>query len=94
MCWSPRPTSSPRRSFNRDYFENQPIWNLGCVSQRNLAVMADEPADLLQPRGETPAYRCGAPWSRNSIARWQSGSKVEFQNTDMNSNATNHEFSE
>jgi pilus assembly protein CpaD len=56
MCWSLRPTSAPRRSFNRDYFENQPIWNLGCVSQRNLAAMVDEPADLLQPRGETHAY--------------------------------------
>ena len=43
-------------SFNRDYFENQPYWNLGCSSQRNLAAMVDNPADLVQPRGETPAY--------------------------------------
>jgi pilus assembly protein CpaD len=38
------------------YNENQPYWNLGCASQRNLAAMVDNPADLVQPRGETPAY--------------------------------------
>jgi pilus assembly protein CpaD len=43
-------------SFNRDYFENQPPWNFGCASQRNLAAEVDNPADLVQPRGETAAY--------------------------------------
>jgi pilus assembly protein CpaD len=43
-------------SFNRDYFENQPMYNTGCASQRNLAAMVDNPADLAQPRAETPAY--------------------------------------
>jgi pilus assembly protein CpaD len=43
-------------SFNRDYFENQPPWNYGCATQRNLAAEVDNPADLVQPRGETPAY--------------------------------------
>jgi pilus assembly protein CpaD len=43
-------------SFNRDHFENQPIWNHGCSTQRNLAAMVDDPADLVQPRGETPSY--------------------------------------
>jgi len=43
-------------SLTRDYFENQPYWNLGCSSQRNLAAMVENPADLVQPRGETPAY--------------------------------------
>jgi pilus assembly protein CpaD len=43
-------------SFNRDYFENQPPWNFGCATQRNLAAMVADPADLVQPRGETPAY--------------------------------------
>jgi pilus assembly protein CpaD len=38
------------------YTENRPYWNLGCASQRNLAAMVDNPADLVQPRGETPAY--------------------------------------
>ena len=36
--------------------ENRPYWNLGCANQRNLAAMVDNPADLVQPRGETPAY--------------------------------------
>ena len=43
-------------SSNRDYFENQPLWNHGCATQRNLAAMVDNPADLVQPRGETPSY--------------------------------------
>jgi pilus assembly protein CpaD len=38
------------------YWENQPYWNLGCAQQRNLAAMVDDPTDLVQPRGETPAY--------------------------------------
>jgi pilus assembly protein CpaD len=43
-------------SATRDYFENQPPWNYGCASQRNLAAMVDDPADLVQPRAETAAY--------------------------------------
>ncbi len=38
------------------YMENRPYWNLGCASQRNLAAMVDNPADLVQPRGEGPIY--------------------------------------
>jgi pilus assembly protein CpaD len=38
------------------YIENRPFWNLGCASQRNLAAMVDNPADLVQPRGDSPAY--------------------------------------
>ena len=43
-------------SLNRDYFENQPNWNFGCATQRNLAAMVANPADLVQPRAETPVY--------------------------------------
>jgi pilus assembly protein CpaD len=43
-------------SFNRDYRENQPPWNYGCATQRNLAAMVENPADLVQPRGEAPVY--------------------------------------
>jgi pilus assembly protein CpaD len=43
-------------SFNRNYFENQPAWNYGCATQRNLAAMVDNPADLVQPRAESPSY--------------------------------------
>lgn len=43
-------------SMNRDYFENQPPWNYGCATQRNLAAEIANPSDLVQPRGETAAY--------------------------------------
>jgi pilus assembly protein CpaD len=46
-----------------DYMENRPYWNLGCSHQRNLASMIDNPADLVQPRGETPTYT-----NRRSVA--------------------------
>lgn len=38
------------------YNENRPFWNLGCAQQRNLAAMIDNPTDLVQPRGDGPAY--------------------------------------
>jgi len=50
-------------SFESNDFENWPYWNLGCANQRNLASMVDNPADLIQPRGETPPYA-----ERRSIA--------------------------
>lgn len=37
--------------------DNRPYWNLGCATQRNLAAMVANPADLVQPRGEQPAYQ-------------------------------------
>jgi len=63
-------------SMDRQYAENYQYWNLGCASQRNLAAMVDNPADLTQPRaggeasGSTPRrtyaleqYRRGADTS-------------------------------
>jgi pilus assembly protein CpaD len=35
---------------------NHAYWNFGCAQQHNLAALVDTPADLVQPRGETPAY--------------------------------------
>jgi pilus assembly protein CpaD len=43
-------------AFGSGYIENRPYHNFGCASQRNLAAMVENPADLVQPRGETPAY--------------------------------------
>jgi pilus assembly protein CpaD len=51
------PTTDPA------HIQNWPYWNLGCATQRNLASMVDNPADLVQPRGETPAYQ-----ARRSVA--------------------------
>jgi pilus assembly protein CpaD len=57
-------------SLDKSYDENQPYWNLGCATQHNLAAMIDNPADLVQPRGETPAYE-----ARRSVAidKWRKG---------------------
>lgn len=41
---------------NKSYFENKQYHNFGCAYQRNMAAMIDNPADLVQPRSETPAY--------------------------------------
>lgn len=38
------------------YQSNRPYWNLGCASQRNMAAMVANPADLVQPRPEAPTY--------------------------------------
>ena len=41
---------------DKSYLENKPYYNYGCANQRNLAAMIDNPADLVQPRAETPVY--------------------------------------
>jgi pilus assembly protein CpaD len=41
---------------DRGYYENKSYYNFGCANQRNLAAMVENPADLVQPRPETPAY--------------------------------------
>jgi len=41
---------------NKGYFENKQYYNFGCAYQRNMAAMVDNPADLVQPRPETPPY--------------------------------------
>jgi pilus assembly protein CpaD len=38
------------------YNANKPYYNFGCATQRNMAAMIDNPADLEQPRAETPVY--------------------------------------
>ena len=48
---------------NKSYYENKQYYNFGCAYQRNMAAMVDNPADLVQPRSETPAYT-----SRRNIA--------------------------
>jgi pilus assembly protein CpaD len=43
-------------SLDPGYNLNKPYYNFGCATQRNLAAMIDNPADLEQPRAENPAY--------------------------------------
>jgi|SRR5689334_2304196 pilus assembly protein CpaD len=57
-------------SWDSGFPENQPYWNLGCAHQRNLAAMVDNPADLVQPRGEIPAY---APRRSVMIDKYRKG---------------------
>lgn len=65
------------------YASNKPYWNLGCANQRNLAAMVDNPADLVQPRGETPAWT-----SRRTMVleKYRSGQSPEttYPNQDKN----------
>ncbi|WP_024507654.1 CpaD family pilus assembly protein [Bradyrhizobium sp. ARR65] len=41
---------------NKSYYENRSYYNFGCAYQRNMAAMVANPADLEQPRSETPPY--------------------------------------
>jgi pilus assembly protein CpaD len=43
-------------TMNPRYSENKQYYNFGCANQRNLAAMIDNPADLVQPRSESPPY--------------------------------------
>ncbi len=57
-------------SYDPMWNENRPYWNLGCASQRNLAAMVDNPTDLVQPRGETPAY---TPRRSQALEKYRKG---------------------
>ena len=57
-------------SADGDDFSNNPYWNLGCATQRNLAAMVANPADLVQPRGEASAYQ---PRRSVAIEKWRTG---------------------
>jgi len=41
---------------NKGYYDNRSYYNFGCAYQRNMAAMVENPADLEQPRSETPPY--------------------------------------
>jgi pilus assembly protein CpaD len=41
---------------DKSYIDNKSWYNLGCSYQHNMAAMVDNPADLVQPRPETPPY--------------------------------------
>ena len=50
-------------SSGSDYMKNRPYWNFGCSMQHNIAAQVANPADLVQPRGMTPASE-----ARRSVA--------------------------
>ena len=68
-------------TYNTKHYENQPYWNLGCASQRALAAMVENPADLVQPRAEMPAYTA----KRNAgIEKWRKGESPATHYPDPN----------
>jgi pilus assembly protein CpaD len=56
--------------------ENREYWNLGCASQRNMAAMAANPADLVQPREEAPI---SAARRSTVLGKWQKGEPTATQ---------------
>ncbi len=57
-------------SYDAKHFENKQYYNFGCATQRNLASMAAEPADIVQPRAEGPAYTAKRTFG---IDKWRKG---------------------
>jgi pilus assembly protein CpaD len=68
-------------TLDRAYIANRPHWNHGCAVQRNLAAQVDNPADLVQPRAETPALT-----SRRATAleKYRKGEPTATQYPDTN----------
>ena len=58
---------------DKSYLENKPYYNFGCAYQRNMAAMIDNPADLVQPRPETPAY---APRRAEAFDKYRKGAST------------------
>jgi pilus assembly protein CpaD len=56
--------------------ENKEYWNFGCSSQRNMAAMAANPADLVQPREETAI---SAARRSTVLGKWQKGEATATQ---------------
>ena len=71
-------------TYSREHYENRPYWNFGCATQQNLAVMVDNPADLVQPRGETPAYTAKRVFGRE---KWRKGESPVTVYPDSNKGA-------
>jgi pilus assembly protein CpaD len=57
-------------TYDREHNENGEYWNYGCASQRNLAAMVDNPADLVQPRGSSASY---TPRRTTVIEKYRTG---------------------
>jgi pilus assembly protein CpaD len=57
-------------SYQPKHFENKEYYNLGCAQQRNIAAMVAEPADLIQPRAETPVYTAKRTFG---VDKWRKG---------------------
>ena len=63
------------------YNRNEPYWNLGCATQRNLAAMVENPADLAQPRAEAPVYTARRSFALDKYRKGESPATV-YPNAD------------
>jgi pilus assembly protein CpaD len=69
------PTTSPLHEANK------PHWNHGCANQRNIAAQVADPADLVQPRAEGPAFAS----RRNTVTdKYRKGEPTATQYPDAN----------
>ena len=57
-------------SYDTKHFENKQYYNFGCATQRNLAAMTANPADLVQPRAEDAVYNGKRTFG---IDKWRKG---------------------
>ena len=62
-------------------WSNRPHWNHGRASQRNLAAQVANPADLVQPRAETPVL---ASRRTTAIDKYRKGEPTATQYPDAN----------
>lgn len=66
-------------SFDGIDSSNHSYWNYGCTQQRNLAALVDNPADLVEPRGETPVY---AARRTVTLDKYRKGEPTQTRNPD------------
>ncbi|MBX3495028.1 MAG: CpaD family pilus assembly protein [Parvibaculum sp.] len=65
-------------------YKNVPPPNFGCATQNNLAAMIADPADLLKPRGMTPA---DAGRRNTVLEKYREGEPTATARTDQDSGA-------
>ena len=68
-------------TYHAVYISNRPHWNHGCATQRNLAAQVDNPADLVQPRTETPV---NAARRSTVLEKYRKGESTATQYPDAN----------
>lgn len=68
-------------SYDPKHYENRQYYNFGCATQRNLAAMVAEPADIVQPRAEGAAYNAKRTFG---VDKWRKGESPATTYPDAN----------
>jgi pilus assembly protein CpaD len=71
-------------SYDPKHFENRQYYNFGCAQQHNIAAMVANPADLVQPRAETPPYEAKRTFGMD---KWRKGESPATVYTDAQKGA-------